>query len=99
MTSFYTEYLRFVKENYKEYFRGLNDDFKNSDIPVLPVFITNGSYEPKTLEFAAGTPLILWNGEQISEDLSGWEALTEIIKNSKGEIDAVKKLFEKSTNH
>lgn len=96
VTSFYTEYLKFVKDNYKDYFLGLDDDFKKSDMPILPVFITNGTYEPKTLKFAEDTPLILWNGEQISEDLSGWKELTQLIKDPDAGMEAVIKLINKS---
>jgi len=63
-------------------------EFIDSPHPLVPIFITNGYYRRDALKTAENYGVIIWNGEQISEDLAKYFNLTYFVSN--GRIDKEK---------
>lgn len=61
----------------------LPPEFIDSPAPLIPIFITNGSYGNETILTAENGGIILWNGIQISEDLARYFYSKEFFTNDK----------------
>lgn len=61
----------------------LTDEFVESPFPLIPILITNGYYRGDTINTAANYGIIIWNGEQISEDIARYFDLTDFVSNRK----------------
>jgi len=66
----------------------LPSEFIDSPHPLVPIFITNGYYRRDALKTAENYGIIIWNGEQISEDLARYFNLADFVL--KGRIDKEK---------
>lgn len=66
----------------------LPSEFIDSPHPLVPIFITNGYYRRDALKTAENYGVIIWNGEQISEDLAKYFNWTDFVSN--GRIDKEK---------
>lgn len=64
----------------------LPKEFIDSPSPLIPIFITNGYYRKDARITAKNYGIILWNGEQISEDIAKYFDLSLILSNN-GKID------------
>lgn len=69
VASFGTEINKLRKANDDSYFKNLDSDFLNSELPIIGLFITNSYYPNKAIEFAKEYGIVYWDGEQISQDL------------------------------
>lgn len=85
VSSFGTELNRLRKKNPPNYFTGLSDEFFQSSLPLVGLFITNSDYLPKAVDFSKDYGIIVWNGRQISEDLSN-KTFLELVKDSSDEL-------------
>mgnify|MGYP001120136864 CR=1 FL=1 len=54
---------------------------------MIPIFITNGYYRGDAMITAKNHGIILWNGEQISEDVAKYFDLSIFITNGKIDED------------
>lgn len=79
VASFGTEINKLRKSNNTKYFENLDQDFINSKLPILGVFITNSYYPTKAVDFANEYGIIYWDGEQISQDLASKEIIDKLI--------------------
>ncbi|MCD6099165.1 MAG: restriction endonuclease [Candidatus Marinimicrobia bacterium] len=61
----------------------LPDEFLNSHSPLISVFITNGHYSSESINMAQEYGVILWNGDQISEDIARYLDLSAFIVDGK----------------
>lgn len=61
----------------------LPSEFIDSPHPLVPIFITNGYYRREALKTAENYGVIIWNGEQISEDLAKYFNLTDFVSNER----------------
>lgn len=68
----------------------LPQEFIDSPSPLIPIFITNGYYREDTRITAKNHGIILWNGEQISEDIAKYFDLSILITNGKIDGDKLK---------
>jgi len=68
----------------------LPQEFIDSPSPLIPIFITNGYYHGDTKITAKNNGIILWNGEQISEDIAKYFDLSIFITNGKIDEDKLK---------
>ena len=66
----------------------LPSEFIDSPHPLVPIFISNGYYRKNALKTAENYGVIIWNGEQISEDLAKYFNWTDFVSN--GRIDKEK---------
>jgi len=57
--------------------------FLDSPLPLIPIFITNGHYCPDSILTATNHGIILWNGEQISEDIATYFDLSLVVIDGK----------------
>lgn len=68
----------------------LPQEFIDSPSSLIPIFITNGYYRGDTMITAKNHGIILWNGEQISEDIAKYFDLSIFITNGKIDEDKLK---------
>ncbi len=68
----------------------LPQEFIDSPSPLIPIFITNGYYRGDTKITAKNHGIILWNGEQISEDIAKYFDLSIFTTNGKIDEDKLK---------
>lgn len=68
----------------------LPQKFIDSPSPLIPIFITNGYYCGDAKITAKNNGIILWNGEQISEDIAKYFDLSNLIANGKIDEDKLK---------
>lgn len=83
VASFATEIRKLRRRQNTDYFKCLDEDFYLNEYPILGIFITNTNYSPKSKNFADEYGIIIWDGEQISEDLAGSSFLKNILVNEK----------------
>jgi len=79
VASFGTEINKLRKAKDKSYFVNLDNDFINSNLPILGIFITNSYYPNKAVDFANEYGIIYWDGEQISQDLATKENIDKLF--------------------
>jgi len=79
ISSFGTEINRLRKKLPPNYFKELPDFFFDSPLPIVGIFIANSLYLPKAESFSKDYGIIVWNGNQISEDLSNNDFSSKII--------------------
>jgi hypothetical protein len=63
------------------------EDFMGSPTPLIPILITNSYFGGDAVSTAKEYGIILWNGEQISEDIVRYFDLSEFISNGKIDIE------------
>jgi hypothetical protein len=96
VASFGTEINKLRKAKDKSYFVNLEDEFINSNWPILGIFITNSYYPNKAIDFANEYGIIYWDGEQISQDLATKENIDKLFDEVSKEltIDKLKELIK-----
>lgn len=85
VASFGTEIQKLRKTNNSNYFQNLSEDFLLSPFPIIGIFITNGYYPPKAINFIDEYGIIYWDGIQIAQDLATEDFIRKIILDS-GEL-------------
>jgi len=85
VSSFATEIKKLRGGIGRSYFKGLSDEFLSSPHPVVGIFIANSYYPPKARNFANEFGIIIWDGTQISQDLSSNLFISKV--SSDGMID------------
>lgn len=76
----------------------LPQKFINSPLPLIPIFITNGYYGIDARITAKNHGIILWNGEQISEDIAKYFDLSVFITDDKIDRDKVRNYLNSIVN-
>lgn len=96
VASFGTEINKLRKSTDKSYFINLDDDFINSKLPILGIFITNSYYPIKSKDFANEYGILYWDGEQISQDLATKENIDKIFDETLKDlsVEKLKKLIK-----
>jgi Restriction endonuclease len=98
ISSFGTELNRLRRKSPPQYFDNLSDEFFNSPLPIVGIFITNTDYLPKARDFSTDYGIIIWNGNQISEDLANPKFLSKIFKSEKEiSLEKLKQLLSVQT--
>lgn len=95
ISSFGTEINRLRKKSPPNYFKELPDAFFHSELPLVGIFISNSLYLPKAESFSKDYGIIIWNGSQISEDLSNKDFSSKILnENGNLSLEKLKSLLE-----
>ncbi len=68
----------------------LSQKFVDCLSPLIPIFITNGYYRSGAKTTARNHGIILWNGEQISEDIAKYFDLSNFTTNGKIDEDKLR---------
>ncbi|MBC2845608.1 restriction endonuclease [Winogradskyella flava] len=91
VSSFATEIRKLRKRQNSNYFTCLDEGFYENENAIVGLFITNTDYAPKSEDFANEYGIIIWDGEQISDDLCIKEYIDKML-NELGEIE-IKRLI------
>lgn len=86
VASFGTEINLLRKAQNNGYFQNLTQEFINSDLPIVGIFITNSYYPQKAKDFAKEYGIIYWNGEQVAEDLCTEKIINSIFDNETNQL-------------
>jgi hypothetical protein len=86
VSSFGTEIQKLRKNTYSSYFINLTKEFLESPFPVIGLFITNSFYTDKAINFANDFGIIIWNEEQIAQDIAVSEFIDDAFDEN-GDLD------------
>ncbi len=74
VSSFILEFISIKNDKRANDFKIFDRDFLNAPYPLIPIFMSNGGYQPKSRKKAEEQGLILWEGKQLVQDLSEYDS-------------------------